>query len=64
MDFRESGNSNGAPEVLLVEDNPADAALVQTILQNQAVPHRLAIVRDGDEDISHESPRNTRKTRN
>jgi two-component system, chemotaxis family, response regulator Rcp1 len=53
MDFRESGGGNNSLEVLLVEDNPADAVLVRTTLQQRAMPHRLTIVPDGVEAMRY-----------
>lgn len=38
-------------EVLLVEDNPADAKLVKFILQGTSTPHHLTVVMDGAQAI-------------
>ena len=43
-----SGKTEGRCEVLLVEDNPADATLVRECLSSSSVPFRLHVVRDGD----------------
>lgn len=53
MGFRELPNGKNALEVLLVEDNPPDAALLKTVLRENALPHRLTIVPDGVEAMRY-----------
>jgi CheY-like chemotaxis protein len=40
-------------EVLLVEDNPADARLTRDTLLEGAVPKRIAVVKDGEEAVDY-----------
>jgi two-component system, response regulator len=37
------------PEIVLVEDNPDDEKLVERALKKANVPHRLTVLRDGEE---------------
>lgn len=44
--------SDGAIEILLVEDNPADSELVRHALGEARIPARLCVARDGEEALA------------
>ena len=53
MGFCEKNGAADPLEVLVVEDNPADAMLMKRILREGAVPHHLTIVPDGVEAMRY-----------
>lgn len=65
MEFRERNGARDPLEVLVVEDNPADAMLMKRILRDGAVPHHLTVVPDGVEAMRYlrrEAPYSSAKT--
>jgi len=43
--------NNGTPEVFVVEDNPADVALIRVILSGLPVPVRMLVAKDGEQAL-------------
>jgi CheY-like chemotaxis protein len=48
---RQNNESGRVVEILLVEDNPADALLMEEALQDSSMPNRLSVVTNGDEAL-------------
>jgi|GEM_PF-693579 len=57
-----SGGPQSAVHILLVEDNPADARLLTTLLKNSQIPFNIEVVTDGEEATRYLTQKGTHST--